>query len=153
MNAFRQPKTKFTEEEYFRFEEGSPIKHEFFAGELFPMREDLEVSPGHFVLMAGASQRHNDLVSEALLSLGTQLRDTSCAPRVSAQRIRVEATGLLTYPDLVVACSPLQSMVDMPDTLTDATVIIEVLSPSTSATTGVLNLTITANCPRSGITC
>jgi len=106
-----------SEDEYLRREETSLTKHEFVNGAIYAM--------------AGASPTHNDLAMAASVSLGTQLRGKPCVPRGSDQRVKVEATGINTYPDVVVACPPLRY--DSRNiTLLDAAVIIEVLSPSTA---------------------
>jgi Uma2 family endonuclease len=46
-------------------------------------------------------------------------------------RIRVAATGLYTYPDVVVVCGEPQLADDAFDTLLNPTLIVEVISPST----------------------
>ena len=46
-------------------------------------------------------------------------------------RIRVAATGLYTYPDVVVVCGEPQLAGDAFDTLLNPTLIGEVISPST----------------------
>ena len=106
-----------SEDEYLRREEASLTKHEYVNGAIYAM--------------AGASPSHNDLAAAALSALIVQLRGNPCIPRGSDQRVKVEATGINTYPDVVIACPPL--CYDSKNiTLLDATVIIEVLSPSTA---------------------
>jgi Uma2 family endonuclease len=46
-------------------------------------------------------------------------------------RVRVEATGLYTYPDIAAVCGEPQFAHDGFDTLLNPCVIVEVLSPST----------------------
>ena len=48
-------------------------------------------------------------------------------------RVRVSATGLFTYPDVVVVCGEPQFLDDQRDTLLNPTLIAEILSPSTEA--------------------
>ena len=50
-------------------------------------------------------------------------------------RLRVKATGLRTYPDVSVYCGPLELDPEDPtgQTLTNPSVIIEILSPSTES--------------------
>ena len=45
--------------------------------------------------------------------------------------MRINATGLYTYPDLVVACGERRLADDQRDTLLNPTVIVEILSPPT----------------------
>ncbi|MGH9323377.1 MAG: Uma2 family endonuclease, partial [Vicinamibacteria bacterium] len=46
-------------------------------------------------------------------------------------RIRVAATGLTTYPDVTVACGPLQRDQESRETVLNPTVLVEVLSDGT----------------------
>lgn len=117
MSAQRKPQILLTEEEYWYGEENSPIRHEFFEGQIYAM--------------AGATERHNDVAGNILVSLKTQLRGNPCRARMSDQRIKVESTTLQTYPDVVVVCPPFRFDPRNRITLLDATVIIEILSPST----------------------
>jgi hypothetical protein len=48
-------------------------------------------------------------------------------------RVRVSATGLYTYREIVVVCGAPQFLDGRRDTLLNPTLIIEVLSPSTEA--------------------
>ena len=115
MSAQRQPQYDYTERQYWQVEEDSVIKHEFWDGQIYAM--------------AGASPGHNDIAVNVVTSLRVQLRGTSCVPRTSDQRVK--AGTLQTYPDVVVACRPLQYDSNDANTLIDATVIVEVLSRST----------------------
>ncbi|BCM91719.1 hypothetical protein IAD21_03594 [Abditibacteriota bacterium] len=117
MTAQRQSHALFTEKEYWDYEEDFSAKHEYFRGEVFAM--------------AGASPRHNDIAGNIYASLLSQLRGRPCRARISDQRIKVEATTLQTYPDVVVVCPPFRFDPNNQITLLDATVIVEVLSDST----------------------
>lgn len=119
MSAQRQHHILFTEAEYRHMEDASPIRHEFFRGEIYAM--------------AGATFRHNDVAANILAVLKTQLRGRPCRARMSDQRIRVEATTLQTYPDVVVVCPPFRVDPNSRITLLDVTVLVEVLSPGTRA--------------------
>jgi len=48
-------------------------------------------------------------------------------------RIKVEATGLFTYPDLSIICGSLQLAEGTDDTVVNPSVLVEVLSDSTEA--------------------
>lgn len=111
------PKTTYTVAEYLAFERQSETKHEYYAGEI--------------VAMAGASFEHNLIVGNTYASLHTQLRRRPCAVLPSDQRLRVSPIGPLTYPDIMVVCGQPHFTDERPDTLTNPTVIVEVLSPST----------------------
>lgn len=111
------PTTTYTVEEYLAFERASDTKHEYFAGEI--------------VAMAGASYTHNLIVGDTYGSLHVQLRGKPCKVLPSDQRLRVSPSGPLTYPDIMVVCAQPRFTDERPDTITNPTVIIEVLSPST----------------------
>ena len=104
-----------TEADYRLIEAESLEKHEYVNGEIYAM--------------ASASPMHNRLAMSASLALGNQLRGKPCEPFGSDQRLKVAKTGINTYPNVVVACPPLQYD-DDDMTLLDATIIVEVLSPS-----------------------
>ena len=108
-----------TEEEYRAQEVRSDIKHEYFNGEIFTM--------------AGGTPRHARLSLRAGSVLDRQLRGNSCRAAGSDQQVKIEATGLVTYPDVVVYCQPFRFDERYPNTLLNPTVLIEVLSESTAA--------------------
>lgn len=81
--------------------------------------------------MAGASERHNLLTTNLVMSLGSQVRGRSCKVYPSDMRVKIEKTGLYTYPDVVVVCGKAEFEDEEADTLLNPTMIIEVLSKST----------------------
>lgn len=114
-----------SEEEFWAFEDAAETKHEWFAGEIFDLG-------GSITDMAGGTAEHAAIAMNAGAALRTQLRDTTCRVTGSDQQVRVEATGLMTYPDLVVYCQPYRFEPRHPNTLLNPIVLIEVLSPSTA---------------------
>ena len=115
--ASRAP-TVFTEREYLALEAASDTKHEFVDGKI--------------VSMAGASPAHNALAAKATIALGIASRGKPCLPLSSDQRVHVPATGLYTYPDVVLACGERRYKTDQPpSSLLNPTVIVEVTSDTT----------------------
>ncbi|MGA2769353.1 MAG: Uma2 family endonuclease [Bryobacteraceae bacterium] len=114
-----QPKTFLTPEEYLEIEREAEYKSEYFQGEMFAM--------------AGAGQAHNLLVANLVAGLHHQLRSRPCQLYPSDMRVRVPATGLYTYPDVVVVCGEPQFLDEQRDTLLNPSLLVEVLSPSTEA--------------------
>lgn len=112
-------KTQLTRQQYIEQERVADTKSEFYQGEVFAM--------------SGGSIRHNDIAFNIGLALGNRLRDKSCRPSNSDQRIRIPANGLSTYPDVSVVCGPREVDVEDVDAITNPTVIFEVLSKSTEA--------------------
>jgi Uma2 family endonuclease len=107
-----------TPQEYLEFERVAETKSEYFNGEIFAM--------------AGASLQHNRITRNLTLALASQLRGNPCEAFSADMRVRVPATGLYTYPDVVVGCGELQLEDQHFDTLLNPTLIIEVLSGSTA---------------------
>jgi len=106
-----------SEDEYLEQERVSSMKYEYFQGEVFAM--------------AGASRKHNLIVSNVITSLVTQLRKKPCRVYPSDLRLKISETGLYTYPDVMVVCGEEIFSDDKEDMLLNPDVIIEVLSEST----------------------
>ena len=92
-----------------------------------------EYRHGEIVAMSGVSRAHNLIAGNLFRILGQQLLGGGCETYVSDVRVRVSQTGLYTYPDIAVACEPIQFEDDHVDTLLNPIVVVEVLSPSTEA--------------------
>ncbi len=58
---------------------------------------------------------------------------TDCVAYNADLRLKVETTGLLTYPDVSVACGEQRFLDEHEDTLLSPTLIVEVLSDATEA--------------------
>lgn len=86
-----------------------------------------ELIDGDPVLMAGASQDHNDIASAGLAEFAVQLRGQPCRPIGSDSAIVIPG-GNIRFPDFGVDCGQRngQSLVT-----TAPAVVVEVLSPST----------------------
>jgi Uma2 family endonuclease len=105
---------RISPEEYLAGETTSDVRHEFVDGIVFAM--------------AGASERHNEI----LLNLATLLRPLTpegCRLFVSDMKLKVEVASDVRfyYPDLFISCGPRDPTSHV---RSDATMIIEVLSPS-----------------------
>lgn len=115
------PKTvkSYTPDEYYVLERAAEYKSEYFQGEIFAM--------------SGSTTRHAMVGTNLLVELGIQLKGKRCSPINSDQRIKVEATGLRTYPDVSVFCGSKEYDAEdsQRDTATNPTMLFEVLSEST----------------------
>ena len=91
-----------------------------------------EYDDGEIVAMAGSSPRHNALALRIGVALESSRRP-GCIAFQSDQRIRVLATGKATYPDVSMVCGPIEGDPRDPtgQTITNPTLIVEVLSPTT----------------------
>ena len=112
-----QPKTRFTPEEYLALERKAECKSEYFNGEIFAM--------------SGATPQHVLIVTNVVSELRGQLKSRPCTVYSTDLRLKVSATGLYTYPDVIVVCGEPQFNDDHKDTLLNPTLIVEVLSEST----------------------
>ena len=114
------PRHSYTYAEYLSYERDSALKHEFDDGEI--------------TAMAGGSRRHNALASRVSAALERD-RPSGCVAFQSDQKVRVLATGKASYPDASMVCGRIDG--DPADplgaTITNPTLIVEVLSPSTEA--------------------
>jgi Uma2 family endonuclease len=96
-------------------------------------REKSEYVNGHIYAMAGASRPHNLIVANIIGELRTRLRGRPCEAYVSDMRVKVQRTGMYTYPDVVALCGEPRLEDAELDTLLNPSVIVEVLSPSTES--------------------
>ena len=113
------PKTFLTPEEYLEIERKAEFRSEFYQGEMFAM--------------AGGTGNHTMLIDNLIVQLGQKLRGGHCRAFSNNMRVRVDATGLYTYPDVVVACGERRFLDERHDTLLNPMLIVEVLSDSTEA--------------------
>ena len=86
---------------------------------------------GIVVAMAGASPRHNMIVTNLVALLRDALKDGPCRVFASDQRVHSLATEAYIYPDLSVVCDPPDFSNDKPASLRNPAVVVEVLSTST----------------------
>ena len=110
-------KTRLSVEDYLSIENAAPFKSEFYEGEMFAM--------------AGASPPHNFIKDNLVRSLGNRLEAGRCRTASSDQRVRIERTGLFTYPDIVILCGKPKFSPRDPLAIINPIVIIEILSAST----------------------
>lgn len=95
--------------------------------------ERLEFVDGAVFAMAGGTPEHARLSAAIISELRIALADKGCAVFGSDLKIRVEATNRSTYADAAVICGPERVSELDPNAVTNPTVIVEVLSPSTEA--------------------
>jgi Uma2 family endonuclease len=107
-----------TEEEYIRRERNAETRSEYFQGRIYAR--------------ACTAPPHNVICSNAIYEMGIRLRAKPCIIYTSDQRVRIEATGLNTYPDVSIVCG--ESLFAAVDdiALINPMLIVEVLSPATA---------------------
>jgi len=115
-----QPQHRYTLEEYFELERTSEVKYEYWDGEVYAM--------------SGASPEHEAVLVNVITHLRTQLRRRVCHVFSSNLRIKVPAAPPYRYPDLTALCGqPEYEVIGGVQALTNPTLIVEILSPSTEA--------------------
>jgi Uma2 family endonuclease len=102
--------------EYLGLEEESSIRHEYLDGEIYAM--------------AGGSPDHAALAAAVIGILRAQL-PPGCRTFSSDLRIRIEESGLSTYPDAAVVCGRTKRASDDPLAVVNPLLLVEVTSPST----------------------
>jgi Uma2 family endonuclease len=114
-----QPLHRLTETEYLEIERAAEFKSEFFDGEMFAM--------------AGGTLQHSLIGTNLTGEFRNRLKSGRCVAYNAELRVKVEATGLNTYPDLSVICGQPRFVEGTNDTVLNPTVLVEVLSDSTEA--------------------
>ncbi|MGL4514815.1 MAG: Uma2 family endonuclease [Lacipirellulaceae bacterium] len=110
---------RFSPEEYLAFERAADRRHEFHRGDVYQM--------------AGASRWHNVVALNVARLLGNALEERPCEVYANDMRVKVDKTGLYTYPDVAVTCEKPRFEDQDLDTLLNPQVVIEVLSKSTES--------------------
>ena len=110
-----EPTSRFAA--YLEAERSTGLKHEYHDGKI--------------VAMAGGSGKHSLIASRINYELTGRLEGQPCQPHNSDLRIRTGDSNF--YPDVVVVCPPIELDKELPHTLLNPRVIVEVLSPSTES--------------------
>jgi Uma2 family endonuclease len=108
-----------TEDEYLALEEESDEKHEFVNGEM--------------IAMSGGTHTHNTISANVIGELRSLLKRRPCIVMSNDQRVNIDPTGMYAYPDVTIVCGQPRSTPKSRTTVTNPTVLIEVLSKDTEA--------------------
>lgn len=107
-----------TPEQYLELDDNSVEKFEYFKGEV--------------VAMAGATESHGRISRNLVGELHAFLKGKSCEVFGTDYRVTTPLSDSYMYPDVVIVCGATEKKENCFDTLTNPSVIIEVLSESTS---------------------
>src|SRR5437870_1310644 len=110
---------RFSPEEYLALEREAEYKSEYVDG--------------FIIAMSGTSRRHSLIAGNVFAAIHAAIRGRPCEVHTSDLRVKVTATGLYTYPDVVALCGEPRFEDEVLDTLLNPDVIVEVLSESTEA--------------------
>lgn len=117
MSALPQQKL-FTPEEYLALEEIAEYRSEYEDGEI--------------IAMAGGTISHARMISNISRVIGNKLSG-DCESLASNMRVWAESYRKFYYPDVIVLCGEPIFYSNREDTITNPTLIFEVLSKSTEA--------------------
>jgi Uma2 family endonuclease len=115
----RRVKTHATPEEYLAHERRAEHRSEYVDGEIFAM--------------TGASRKHNVIAGNVFAELRRQFRGRPCEAYISDMRVRIPSANIYAYPDVVAVCGEPEFEDAEVDTLTNPTLVVEVLSKSTAS--------------------
>ncbi len=113
-----QPVQRQSPADYLDWERNQETRHEYRDGEIFAM--------------TGASRAHHLLCGNTFALLHGGLRGRPCEVYSSDMRVKVQDTGIYTYPDILAVCGEPRFEDDQVDTLLNPVLIAEVLSRSTA---------------------
>jgi Uma2 family endonuclease len=105
--------------EYLEIERKAEDKSEYYNGEMFAM--------------SGVSRWHDWIAVQLTMLIAQHLRGKSCKTFTAEMRVLATPSGLYTYPDLSVTCERPEFADPHVDTVTNPTLLVEILSPSTEA--------------------
>ena len=117
MSAKAQPQLALTFDEYLALDREAEVRSEFANGQM--------------LAMAGGSREHALIAHNLNTAFGLQFKNRQCFTFGSDMRLAVMTKKHGRYPDLSLICG--QPLFYQRDTLTNPTVLIEVLSKSTEA--------------------
>ena len=111
------PTKKYTPQEYLELERKAETKSYFYRGKI-------RARPP-------SNERHCLVAGNLSALIWNQRRDRPCEVFNSDMRVKVDWSGLYTYPDLSALCGDPEFDDEHLDTLLNPTLLVEVLSPST----------------------
>jgi Uma2 family endonuclease len=107
----------YTPEQYLEFEREAEERHEYLDGQIY--------------LMSGGSLQHSAISVNVSGELRLQLKGKSCQVLEANMKVGTAISSQFSYPDVSVVCGEPKSHDKHQDILTNPSIIIEVLSPST----------------------
>jgi Uma2 family endonuclease len=107
-----------TIDEYLEFDRQSDEKHEYYAGQV--------------VAMAGGSAMHSLIAANLIGEIRNRLKGKPCRVFDSNLRVRIPNHPTYVYPDVTIVCGTTEfdARDKLRHTITNPTLVIEVLSPS-----------------------
>lgn len=106
--------------DYLANETTSEIRHEYERGQI--------------LAMSGGTINHGLIGTNTTSELRNRIKGAQreCTTLGSDVKVRIEAVDSFVYPDAMVVCGPLETAEVDPDSVTNPTLVVEVLSKSTA---------------------
>ncbi len=127
MNTSVQQQVKYTEEEYFALDEEAEKegkRYEYHDGEIFLISDDIGI---HFKYPNYRFSNHNTIVDRCVNMISNQ---SQVQIFDYTHSVFIEKETFIS-PDIVAVYGNIQTMESQQETITNPTVIIEILSPET----------------------
>lgn len=118
-NEVKEPAPKYnyvSPEAYLAFERAAEYKNEYYYGQI--------------LAMSGASLKHNIIDRNIISTIGQFLKGKNCNILPGNMRVSTPTHDSYMYPDASIVCGEPILEDDQFDTLTNPSVIFEILSPS-----------------------
>ena len=96
--------------------------------------EKYEYRDGYVYAMVGGTANHSIITVNTSTQFNVQLSDRNCTVTSPDLRVYIASKQTYRYPDVAVFCGEMDYLQNRRDTLTNPTVLVEVLSPSTAQT-------------------
>ena len=108
----------YSPEEYLRLEEVAEFRSEYQDGRIIPM--------------TGGTPNHNQIAGNFYGNLNFSTKGQPCQVFINDLRLWIPSKRLYTYPDVMLVAGKLELAEGRKDTITNAVMVAEVLSPSTA---------------------
>jgi Uma2 family endonuclease len=121
-NEVKEPAPKYnyiSPEEYLEMERADENKNEYYHGQV--------------LAMSGTSLKHTVIEGNVIIDIGSFLKGKACKILTSSIRVGTPSHDSYMYPDASIVCGDPELEDDKFDTLTNPSVIFEILSPSTNS--------------------
>lgn len=113
------PDTPLTPDDYLIMEKDAAVKSEYYNGQL--------------IAMVGATLNNNRITGNLFNLISNGLDNDDCEVFISDLRVWIETRQTFTYPDVIVLCESPALYKNRTDTITNPSILIEVLSKSTES--------------------
>jgi Uma2 family endonuclease len=108
----------YSPEEYLKLEEAAEFRSEYQDGRIIPM--------------AGGTPNHNQIAGNFYGTLNFATKGQPCRVFINDLRLWIPSKLVYTYPDVMLVAGKLEFAEGRKDTITNAVMVAEVLSPSTA---------------------